>query len=78
MITGIERSRWGAGWAIFLSSAVWAALHMQYGLFEIGVIFVMGVFLGAARHITGSLPLTMLLHCVANGVATVEAMIAAG
>jgi len=77
MITGLSRSRCGAPWAVCFSSAVWAAMHLQYGLYEIGLIFILGVFLGAARHITGSLLLAMLLHCVANAVATVEAMIAA-
>ena len=35
----------------------------------------MGLFLGAIRHTSGSLYLTMLLHAIANGVATLEIVI---
>jgi membrane protease YdiL (CAAX protease family) len=76
VFTGIARSSWGVGCAIFLSSLIWALLHVQYGWFEIVTIFVLGIYLGAARHFTGSLPLTMLLHSAVGAVATVEMIIA--
>lgn len=72
VFTGIARSSWGVGWAIFLSSLIWALLHVQYGWFEIATLFVLGIYLGATRHFTGSLPLTMLLHSAVGAVATVQ------
>jgi len=38
----------------------------------------MGLYLGAARHVTGSMLLTLILHFAANTVATIEAMIVRG
>jgi uncharacterized protein len=75
VFTGIARSSWGVGWAIFLSSLIWSVLHIQYGWFEIAGIFVLGIFLGFARRSTGSMLLTMFLHSIANAVATLELIV---
>jgi membrane protease YdiL (CAAX protease family) len=75
MFRGIADSRWRPAWAIGLSSFLWASLHAQYGLFSLGTIFVMGLYLGWVRHRTGSMLLTMLLHSVANAIATVEVVL---
>ena len=72
---GIAASRWGSTVAIVLSSIGWAALHIQYDLYVIGVIVLMGFYQGFVRKLTGSLPLNMLLHCIANVVATVEMIV---
>lgn len=75
--TGVVRSRWGVGWAIFLSSAIWAILHTQYDWYGIGTVFLLGIYLGAARHLSGSLLLVIGLHSAANVAATIEAVILA-
>jgi membrane protease YdiL (CAAX protease family) len=72
---GIADSRWGPGTAILLSSALWAIIHVQYGPYDIASIFLMGIFLGVVRRRTGSVPLTIMLHMIANAVATLEAFI---
>ncbi|WP_406698024.1 type II CAAX endopeptidase family protein [Singulisphaera sp. Ch08] len=72
---GIASSRWGPGVAIVASSVGWASLHIQYDLYSIGAILVMGLYLGEVRRRTRSLPLTMILHGFANTVATIEVAI---
>jgi len=75
MFRGIADSRWGPAWAIGLSSFLWASLHVQYGLFSLATIFVMGLYLGWVRYRAGSLVLTILLHTIANLIATVEVVL---
>lgn len=60
---------WGT---IIVTSAVWAVIHLQYEAFEIGIIFVMGIVLGAARWITGSLYLPLFIHALNNLVSTLQ------
>lgn len=75
LIKGISVSPIGPIGAVILTSAAWAVIHMQYDLYGIGTIFVMGLVLGAARIMTGSTILTIFLHSVANLVATIETVI---
>jgi uncharacterized protein len=74
LYTGIA-SRWGALAAVLVSSVAWASIHLQYDWYGILVIAFMGIYLGEVRRRTDSLPLTMILHGIANVVATVEMMI---
>jgi uncharacterized protein len=75
LFKGIAASRAGPIAAIVISAIAWATLHFQYDWYGVGTIAVMGLFLGVVRHATGSLYLTMLLHAVANTVATLEIVI---
>jgi len=75
LFAGIAASRAGAVGAVLISSAVWAAIHLQYDLYGVGLIFVEGLFLGIVRWKTGSVTLTILLHAVANAIATIEATV---
>jgi CAAX protease family protein len=75
LFKGIAASRAGPIAAIIISAIAWAPLHVQYDWYGVGTIAVMGLFLGIVRHATGSLYLTMLLHAVANAVATLEIVI---
>ncbi len=72
---GIAQSHWGPGLAIVLPSLAWAALHIQYDFYMISTIVVMGLYLGWVRHRSGSLVLTILLHALANVIATVEMVV---
>ncbi len=74
LFTGIA-SGWGARAAILASAVAWASLHIQYDWYAIVVIAVMGIYLGEVRRRTASLPLTVLLHGIANAVATIEMMV---
>ncbi len=72
---GIAASRWGPVTAIILSATGWALLHAQYDWYGVASIAVFGLYLGFVRYWTGSLLLTMVLHAVMNGVATLEIVV---
>jgi membrane protease YdiL (CAAX protease family) len=69
-----SRLRWSG--ATLITSVLWAAIHVQYGMFDISVIFALGLVLGTARAMTNSTLLTIWLHCLVNVIATVETAIA--
>jgi uncharacterized protein len=62
LFEGFRHSRLGLAGAIILTSLVWTALHVGYGLFSLGTIFVFGLVLGYVRYRTGSLWSTILMH----------------
>jgi membrane protease YdiL (CAAX protease family) len=66
LFIGLARSRIGPAGAVLLTTLVWAALHVQYGLYEIAVIFVLGIILGVVRHRTGSLWGPVIIHAFNN------------
>ena len=72
---GIAQSRLRPTGAILITAAAWAGIHMQYDLYGMAAIFVMGLFLGIVRHKTGSVSLTILLHAFSNLGATAETVI---
>jgi membrane protease YdiL (CAAX protease family) len=75
LLKGFSPSFLGPIGAVILTSILWAALHLQYGLYEIVTTLVFGCLLGAARLKTGSILLTIGIHAFLNMVATVETII---
>jgi uncharacterized protein len=75
LITGLAVSllRWYG--AVIISSAAWTLIHVQYDIFGLAFIFVLGLILGATRVQTGSTLLTMCLHSLVNLGATIETLI---
>lgn len=65
--------RFGPVIAIVLTSVGWAALHIQYGIISMIPLVAIGIVLGTLRYRSHSLPLTMLLHSLWNGVAMLGA-----
>ena len=63
---GLAESRLGPGWAIGLTATAWSALHLQGNLFAVSLVYLTGLYLGAVRHYSGSLYLTILLHSLFN------------
>ena len=62
--------QWGAAWAIFLTAAPFAALHMQqygYAWGALLVIFTVGVVCGIVRAVTRSVGASFLVHVGYNG-----------
>jgi CAAX protease family protein len=62
--------QWGAAWAIFLTAAPFAALHMQqygYAWGALLVIFTVGVVCGIVRAMTRSVGASFLVHVGYNG-----------
>jgi membrane protease YdiL (CAAX protease family) len=76
MFRGLEASRLGAPGAILITSLIWAVIHTQYGFTVILAIFGLGIIFGLARARHRSVPLTILLHMVVNGISTAEIAIA--
>lgn len=72
LLTSIEASRLGLAGAIVISSALWAIIHLQYDTYEVGIIFVMGIVLGLARQVTGSLYVPIVMHALNNLISTVQ------
>ncbi len=78
MFRGIEASALGNGGAILITAFTWAAMHTQYDAYGLATIFVLGILLGLARAVTGSLYLTTAMHAVTNVIATIEIYLFAG
>jgi membrane protease YdiL (CAAX protease family) len=68
-----NRSAWPA---IIFISILWAVLHIQYDWAGMLQIFVVGLFLGWIRLISGSVLLTFLLHALFNLEGTLETVLA--
>lgn len=61
--------------AVMISAATWALIHVQYGFYDVAMVFCLGLVLGTARVKTGSTLLTMGLHSLVNLGATLETVI---
>lgn len=77
LISGLRPTRLGASGAVLVSAFAWAAIHGQYGFYEMATIFALGVLLGTARMKTGSVLVPIALHALSNVISTVETMIQA-
>ena len=66
LFAGWERSRLGPVGTIILTSVLWAVLHVQYDLFGIVSILIMGIAIGIMRHKTKSLWSPLLMHFAWN------------
>jgi uncharacterized protein len=75
LIKGLSASVLSWYGAVIISSVMWAAIHIQYDLYGMATILVLGFILGTARIKSGSTILTMLLHSFTNLVATGEVII---
>ena len=77
LFAGLLESRLGAPGAIAITALTWAAVHFQYDLYTIALIFILGNLLGFARLRTRSLYVPTAMHATANSIAMLEASIAA-
>jgi len=71
LFTGFSESRIGTAGAVILTALVFAFLHVQYGIYEISIIFVLGLILGIVRHKTGSLWASVIIHALNNLLAVI-------
>jgi uncharacterized protein len=72
LFRGWAASPLGVTGTIMLTSAVWAAIHVQYDWYGIAQVFCLGLLFGWVRARSGSTLLTMMMHSVCNIAATVE------
>ncbi len=66
LLGGLRRSRLGAAGAALLTAAAFALPHLQYDLYDVAAVFVLGLLLAAVRLATGSTLLTIALHAASN------------
>lgn len=62
LFAGWSRSALGVAGTIMVTSALWAVLHVQYGIHEFAALFSFGIVLGYARYRTKSLWVPILMH----------------
>jgi membrane protease YdiL (CAAX protease family) len=74
LLAGLLNSRLRPSGAIALTALAWGTLHVQYDLYGMATVAVIGILLGLIRWRTGSLWLCVLLHALMNVLATVEVM----
>lgn len=72
LFAGLLHSPLGGWGAVGLTALAWAAIHQQYDLYGVGIVFVVGLLLGYARLRTGSVVLCLALHALMNLLATLE------
>jgi CAAX protease family protein len=75
LFRGWARSARSVWPAIIVISVLWAALHVQYDWTGIVQIFVVGLFLGWMRWVSGSTLLTFFLHALFNIEGTLETVV---
>jgi membrane protease YdiL (CAAX protease family) len=62
LFRGWSRSFLGPIGTTLLSSALWAAMHQQYGWYHISQVFLIGLIFGHLRYRSGSTWLTVVTH----------------
>ncbi len=72
LFEGLRHSSLGFIGTAILTSALWAGIHLQYGLYEIVIIFFVGLILAYAKAKTGSLYIPIAMHSLMNFAAVVE------
>ena len=72
---GIQNTQLGPKGAIFLSSLLWTPLHMQYDLYTLAAIMVLGLLLGYARWRGNSVYIPIVMHALMNFIAAMEVML---
>jgi len=72
LFQGIRYSRLGPIGAVGITSFIWAAIHLQYGIYGMIIVFALGLMFGIARLKTDSIHLLMVMHSLVGLVATVE------
>jgi len=75
LLSGFSASFIGPIGAVLVTSALWATIHLQYEMYLMLTIFVMGIVLGIVRLKTGSTFLTIGLHVLVNLAGSIQAVI---
>ena len=72
LFVGLRQSRVGVVGTIGLTALIWTLMHVQYSVYEMSTIFVLGIVLGIGRFKTDSLWSALLMHVFVNLIATLE------
>jgi hypothetical protein len=66
---GYLNSKVGLLGALLIPNLLWTVIHLQYDLYDLVQIFILGIVLGLARYHSKSLYLPWLLHTIQNTLA---------
>jgi membrane protease YdiL (CAAX protease family) len=72
LFRGLMSTRWGWVGAAIITSLAWALIHIQYDWYAIGLIFVGGLLLAAARQLSQSVVTCILMHSAWNFISTIQ------
>jgi len=72
LFAGFIQSRIGLIGTIIITSLIWTTLHIQYEVYELATIFILGIILGIVRYRTNSLWAPILMHAFNNLLAMIE------
>jgi membrane protease YdiL (CAAX protease family) len=72
LLPGYAASKLGPIGAVALTSLAWAVMHVQYEVFYVAQIVILGCIFGWLRLRSGSTLLTIILHAVVNSVAIAQ------
>ena len=72
LFRGYAASRLGVTGATLLTSIIWASMHIQYDVFYIVQIIVLGCVFGWIRWRSGTTLLTIILHAIVNMTALLQ------
>jgi membrane protease YdiL (CAAX protease family) len=75
LFCGWHRSPRDVWFAIAATALLWAVIHVQYDLYNMGQVFICGLIFGWLRWVSGSTILTMLLHGLVNAEGMFETFI---
>ena len=70
LFSQLKTTKLGISGSIILTSLIWTSIHLQYDLFLLIPIFLLGLFLGYLMHKYNSLYLVIIVHAVHNLQAT--------
>lgn len=77
LFEGIKHTRMGSVGAVVICALLWSAVHLQYDLIDMSVVFLGGLFLGIVKLRTGTLWVPIILHFIWNLVAMIQTAMAA-
>jgi uncharacterized protein len=66
LFTGLINSSLGPAGTIAITSVLWTILHIQYDIFGMATILVLGIIFGTIRYVTKSIWSTLILHATWN------------
>jgi len=72
LFEGFQHSKLGPLGAVMLTSLAWTILHVQYGAYELSIIFAIGIVFGLARFQTRSIYPPLAMHALFNLFAMVQ------
>jgi membrane protease YdiL (CAAX protease family) len=75
LFQGIRYSRLGPIGAIGITSFFWAVIHLQYDVYGITTVFILGLLFGIIRFKTDSIYLLMVMHSLTSFVAMMETVL---